>query len=74
MARDDRQQCVKCGGAMEEGFEISGPSGHALKPDEWVEGPPESSFWTGTKLSGKERRHIAVYRCERCGYLESYAR
>lgn len=74
VAREERTQCAKCGGAMEEGFEISGPMGHAMKPDEWVGGAPEPSIWTGTKLRGKERRPIVTYRCERCGFLESYAR
>ena len=75
MASDDRQrQCPKCDGAMEQGFEIPGPSGHTVRPDEWVEGTPERSFWSGTKLSGTERYQITTYRCDRCGYLESYAR
>ena len=74
VASDDRMECPKCRGAMEEGFEISGPFGHPMKPDDWVEGKPEPSIWTGTKLKGKARYQIASYRCERCGYLESYAR
>jgi hypothetical protein len=59
---------------MEEGFEITGPTGHTVKPDDWVEGKPEASFWTGTNLRGRARHQITTYRCERCGYLESYAR
>jgi hypothetical protein len=39
----------------------------------WVEGAPEKSIWTGVKLRGKRRFAISTWRCERCGYLESYA-
>ena len=56
VARDERMECAKCGGAMEEGFEITGPMAHGVRPDEWVGGAPEPSIWTGTKLKGKERR------------------
>jgi hypothetical protein len=43
-----------------------------VKP-EWVEGKPEYSFWTGMKIKDRERHFIVTYRCERCGFLESYA-
>lgn len=75
MADAEQQRCAKCGGAMAEGFVISQPfDNNAVRPDDWVQGEPEPSFWTGTKLRGKVRRHVVAYRCERCGYLESYAR
>lgn len=75
MARDDRLQCAKCGGDMEEGFVISPPFNNSpVGAEDWVAGQPEPSFWTGTKLRGKARHHVATYRCERCGFLESYAR
>ena len=37
------------------------------------EGPPEKSFWTGTKTRGKKQVQVLTYRCSSCGYLESYA-
>ncbi len=40
---------------------------------EWAEGPPEKSFWTGFKLKGKEKLRVATYRCPKCGLLQSYA-
>ncbi|MEO7997458.1 MAG: hypothetical protein ABI852_08440 [Gemmatimonadaceae bacterium] len=40
---------------------------------QWVEGMPEKSFWTGIKTKGHESYKVMTYRCERCGYLESYA-
>ena len=50
-----------------------GPNGHRNNVLS-VGGAPEPSIWTGTKLKGKERRPIVTYRCQRCGFLESYAR
>ena len=40
----------------------------------WVEGPPEKSIWTRTKVKGKQRLPVQVYRCGACGFLKSYAR
>lgn len=40
----------------------------------WVPGPPEKSFWRGTKLPDEELIPIGTFRCGSCGYLESYAR
>jgi hypothetical protein len=39
----------------------------------WMEGNPEKSFWTGLKTTGRQRYSVMTYRCERCGFLESYA-
>lgn len=65
--------CPKCRGVMEEGFikdESYGMSYASL----WVEGAPETSFWTGTKTKGKEQLVVRTFRCTNCGYLESYAK
>ena len=66
--------CPKCGGAMVEGYTLE--KGHYNSPNvaEWVEGPPEKSFWVGLKLKDRDRIPISTFRCENCGYLESYAR
>jgi hypothetical protein len=64
--------CAKCQGAMEQGFTLDHSYGESSAA-EWVEGPAEKSFWTGVKTRGRERRPIETWRCERCGYLESYA-
>jgi len=39
----------------------------------WIEGNPERSMWTGLKVRGKDKLDVTTYRCQRCGYLESYA-
>jgi hypothetical protein len=31
-------------------------------------------MWTGLKLKGHETFPVTSYRCEKCGYLEAYAR
>jgi hypothetical protein len=40
----------------------------------WAAGAPRKSFMSGTKRPEDEPIPIGVYRCESCGYLESYAR
>jgi hypothetical protein len=58
---------------MEPGFVVD--KGHYSMPNEqeWLEGEPVKSFWLGLKTKGRERHPVRTYRCERCGYLESYA-
>ena len=57
---------------MTEGFIMDVSHGAVLVP-RWVAGKPERSFWSGTKVTGKEQCKVATYRCPKCGYLESYA-
>ena len=70
----DELTCARCGGAMEQGFVVD--KGHYSAPEtqEWVEGAPERSVWTGLKTKERAVRPVTTYRCARCGYLESYAR
>lgn len=65
-------ECPKCGAAMEEGFIVDHTYG-AQMPSNWVEGEPVKSFWSGTKISGKQQYRVITLRCVGCGYLESYA-
>ncbi|HTG43438.1 MAG TPA: PF20097 family protein [Verrucomicrobiae bacterium] len=64
--------CPKCSKRMEEGF-ILEQSLSSYVPSVWVEGAPEPSFWTVTKVVKKTKRLTVTYRCIGCGYLESYA-
>ena len=66
--------CAACGCEMEEGFVID--HGHYSFPAEqqWVEGEPKRSFWTGLDIDDKRAYKVMTYRCVRCGRLESYAR
>ena len=58
---------------MEPGYIIDEGHGGSRKLATYVAGQPQKSFWTGLKLSSKERLDVTTYRCQRCGYLESYA-
>ena len=64
--------CPKCQGSMTEGVVIDqSESGRGVA--KWVEGPVEKSIWVGLKLKGKKPIETRTYRCNRCGFLESYA-
>ena len=65
--------CAKCRSRMVEGFIADYTNGAILRPSDWVEGEPVKSFWTGTKISDKQQYKVKTFRCENCGYLESYA-
>jgi hypothetical protein len=57
---------------MTEGFVLDKTHG-GVGVSSWVEGAPETSVWTGVKLTGRPQARIATWRCGRCGFLESYA-
>ena len=57
---------------MEAGFTLESVKASHL-PTLWIEGEPELSSWTLTKIKGKRKRRIASYRCRACGFPESYA-
>ena len=64
--------CPKCQGQMVQGFIIDQTAGGNLV-SQWVAGAPRKSFWSGTKIDRSAIVPVAVFRCESCGYLESYA-
>ena len=65
--------CPKCQGKMVQGYlRIYAPA--PVDVDQWVEGPPKlGSFWKMLDSSFRQRLPMATFRCEACGYLESYA-
>ena len=66
--------CPSCRVEMDEGFMIDRGHVNAPAQSEWVDGAPETSWWQGLKLRGKDRIKTLTYRCPRCGLLQSYAR
>lgn len=58
---------------MEEGLVLDKGDYNMLSEQEWMEGPVEKSVWTGIKTKNRQRLIVQTYRCESCGYLESYA-
>jgi Domain of unknown function (DUF6487) len=64
--------CPKCKGTMEQGFVLDYTHG-ARVVSQWAAGPPQKSFWTGTKMPDEAPIPIGTFRCSSCGFLESYA-
>lgn len=64
--------CGKCQGAMEIGVIADQTYGGKLQ-SRWLEGKPNESFWTGLTTEGDAQLKVVTYRCQDCGYLESYA-
>ena len=64
--------CPKCQGSMTEGVVVDNSQG-MLSVSSWVEGKPAKSVWVGLKLGGKKPIETTTFRCNRCGFLESYA-
>lgn len=67
------KECPHCRGSVSKGFVID--RGDATrKVQKWVEGEPVRSFWLGLNTEGRDAYEVTTYRCDRCGYLESYAK
>lgn len=64
--------CPKCGGRMAEGF-VADYQHRNVAPSSWVEGAPRRSLFRTAKFPKSAKHTVATYRCERCGYLESFA-
>ena len=67
------KSCGKCGGTMQRGFVLDHTGQGAYAQSRWVPGEPKRSFWTGLTVSKNTAIPIVTLRCDRCGYLESYA-
>ena len=67
-------QCPSCRVTMDDGFVIDKGHMNVPTPAKWADGPPETSFWRGLKLSGKDVLTVVTYRCPNCGLLQAYAR
>lgn len=65
-------KCAKCGGELAEGFvPAEGQSSGAVST--WIAGAPQFGFLGNVKIEGKTAHRIRVFRCSKCGLLESYA-
>lgn len=68
------KKCPKCAGNMESGFMIDRAGPAANRQAQWLDGPPTPNFWRhGVKMHGREPVPVTTFRCEGCGYLESFA-
>jgi hypothetical protein len=43
------------------------------RSQQWQDGEPKSVWYGGVKMSKRDQFGITTFRCDRCGYLESYA-
>ncbi|MBX3378341.1 MAG: hypothetical protein KF678_15200 [Phycisphaeraceae bacterium] len=68
------KNCPKCHGLMEEGFILDGTHGPSNRVSLWVRGLAEKGFFRGVKTWKKTKIPVTTYRCQSCGFLESYAR
>ena len=73
MSEMNSPRCAKCGRTMERGLILDQGHHQRLNTSTWMEGAPEKSFWSGLKTSGREQHAVVTFRCDGCGYLESYA-
>lgn len=67
-----RKQCPKCSSGMAAGFILDQGYG-SFGVSKWQDGQPKKSIWTGVKLNKSDQVEVVTWRCERCGFLESYA-
>lgn len=65
--------CPKCEGPMVQGFIPDFFHHSASGVGGWHEGPPQASFWKGTKASLSGGIPVGAFRCQNCGFLELYA-
>ncbi|MEO8945189.1 MAG: hypothetical protein ABI338_01730 [Gemmatimonadaceae bacterium] len=70
---DQSINCLRCHTPMEPGI-IADATYAGNVQEQWTPGAPETSFWTGLKVSRQERVPVTTMRCPKCGALESYAR
>jgi len=67
------KECPRCRSNMSEGFVLDRGDHNSSNLQKWVEGEPVRSFWTGLQTKGRDKFEVTTWRCDRCGYLESYA-
>ena len=65
------KRCPKCDSSMTLGAIVEKDQSMSTVTT-WLEGPIVKG-WFGLKFRGKKPIEIQTYRCNRCGYLESYA-
>lgn len=74
MAIRNARVCPYCTVKLEEGFIIDRQHYGAPSEQNWAEGTPVKSVWTGLKLKGKKVLKVTSWRCPDCGFLASFAK
>lgn len=65
--------CPFCKERMVEGYLLDLGHSNRRRPVQWVEGPPQKSFWQGLEIGERRKRTVKSFRCPRCGLLLEYA-
>ncbi len=68
------RECPDCDGPMTRGF-LRDRAPASFEPPQawWVEGEPERSLWSGTKLRDRDVYLTESWRCDACGLVRTYA-
>lgn len=66
-------ECLKYNSPMSSGFIVDFGAGGSRQVQKWVAGPPKPSFFYGIDIKKLGQIEVVNYRCDECGYLESYA-
>ena len=59
---------------MQEGFIVDRFDNIHRVVSTWAEGAPRKTFWTGLRLKDRKIIDVQTHRCDKCGFLESYAK
>jgi hypothetical protein len=59
---------------MQQGFIVDRSENARRLVSTWVEGSPQKAFWTGLSFKGRKTIDVQTFRCDKCGFLESYAK
>ena len=70
--KQQRPECAQCREPMKRGFGLDNTYGGVLRTH-WAEGLPKRSWLLGTRVKREDKLPITMFRCPRCGRLESYA-
>ena len=69
------KSCSKCAGVMEKGFVADytyGSSKNFVVQNIWVAGDFKKG-WMGAKIKKNKKFIMTTFRCQNCGFLESFA-
>ena len=64
--------CPKCQGEMVQGY-VMDFTPFGLRVSHWNAGIPKKASWVGI-VDSPSQIPIGTFRCQSCGFLESYAR
>ena len=77
---DEAMSCPKCQGEMVRGYTID-QSHQLVFLGQWAKGAPKKGWWFLTPIKNliklpesSQTISIGTFRCQTCGFLESYAR